>query len=189
MNAATMTTPLELRAELIERVAKYATMFVPNEQIGRATGLSTGQLAKVMALPEYTTVLEQISSEQLEQNDTLNRGWDAVEDQAVTIVLQTLQANPDPDYALRAATVANKAVRRGAGANPLQGNTSAVAHISLPVMFVQYLQQLSIGSVNVNLAAETKRVDTLSAGNVERMLQGPTREQLVDELFTEYSAA
>ena len=189
MNATMMTTPLELRAELIERVAKYATMLVPNEQIGRATGLSVGQLAKVMALPEYIEVLEQINTEQLEQHDTLNRGWDAVEDQAVAVVLQTLQANPDPDYALRAASLANKAVRRGAGANPLQGNTSAVANLSLPVMYVQYLQQLSIGSVNVNLAAETKRVDTLSAGDVERILQGPSREELVDTLFTEYSAA
>ena len=189
MNATTITSPLELRAELIERVAKYATMLVPNEQIARATGLNTDQLAKVMALPEYTAAVETLSAEQLEQHDTLNRGWDAVEDQAVAVVLQTLQANPDPDYALRAATMANKAVRRGAGSNPLQGNTSAVAHISLPVMFVQHLQQLAIGTVNVNLATESKRVDTLGAGDVERMLQESTREQLVDELFAEYSVA
>lgn len=187
MNATTMPASLDLRAELIERVAKYANMLVPNDQIARATGLNTDQLAKVMALPEYTERLEAITTEQLEQHDTLNRGWDAVEDQAVAVVLQTLQANPDPDYALRAAAMANKAVRRGAGANPLQGNTSAVANISLPVMFIQHLQQLAIGAVNIGLSSEAKRVDTLNPGDVERLLQEPSREELVDTLFADYA--
>jgi hypothetical protein len=108
-----MDNQIEIRQELFSRIAKYEIMEVPDGQIARALGLNEKRLQQIRELPDYQAVVERLQIEALEQAQTLNQGWDAVEDEALGTVLETLRANPDPEFALRAAAMANKAVRRG----------------------------------------------------------------------------
>ena len=102
----------DLRDELLNRVARFLVMEAPTHQIAIATGLTEEKVSKLADTQLVKDKMASLQSEQLDQADKLRRGWDAVEEEALGTVLHTLQANPDPDYALRAAAVANKAERR-----------------------------------------------------------------------------
>jgi len=163
----------DLQTLLLQRVAKFVAMDVPMHQIAHAVNLPAEKLEQLTQLPAFKAVLEAHVTEQLEAHETLNRGWDTVEDLAVSHILEHLQATPDPDFALRVAAVANKAVRRGAAGNrPLEAQTQSVV-INLSTHFVQKLQQLNVNHTPAGIVggiAMAKRIDTMSVSDAEKIL-------------------
>lgn len=189
-----MDNQIELRQELFSRIAKYEIMEVPDGQIVRALGLKDDKrLQQIRELPDYQAMVERLQIEALEQAQTLNQGWDAVEDEALGTVLETLRANPDPEFALRAAAMANKAVRRGnRGNQALPGGAVAATVINLSTTFVQRLQQLNL-QVNYPAGvaggasndANGKRVDTLDPGSATRLLEMSEAESIAESIFAD----
>jgi hypothetical protein len=103
---------------LLEKLASMYAMEVPQKQMAMAVGLSEGRISQIVATAVFQEKVSAIVAQRFEDNKILNEGWDGVEAQALSIVSANLQWNKDPDFALRAASLANKAVRRGQFAQP-----------------------------------------------------------------------
>ena len=139
------------KIRFFEKIAKMELMGVPRSQICEAVNLSEGRLSQIInSEPAYQRVAQQLSIEEFDKLDTLNSGWDMVESLSVAQIVQSLQLSHDPDFALRAATLANKAQRRGAynkpiGANGVGGQT---VRLSLNANFVEKLNQVTNVQIN-----------------------------------------
>lgn len=162
----------DTRKALLQRIAQLTAMDVPQDQIAAACGLSVSRISQLASLPEVQQQVKEIISNRIEQFDTLNRGWDAVEEEAISTVIQALRANPDPDYALRAAAVANKASRRGGMAGMATINAQAAnATINLKQVFIHKLQQLVTDNSRTFDINTQKRVDILPLQETESLLR------------------
>lgn len=171
---------IELQEALITRIAKLVTMNVAHKQIAVATGVSATIISDVIANPKVVQKVQEITTADIEQQDLVNRGWDGIEEAALGTVLETLQATPDPDYALRAAALANKAQRRGSGNEPINGKTSTTATIELNAVFIERLQTITIGIHKIS--EDAKRVDTLDVQQTQELFHESNKNPL-DDLF------
>lgn len=134
---------MELERAKLEKMARMALFDVPEVQIAKAVGLP--DIADIIVSPEYKNILAEISTTYFEQNQQLNDGWNSVEALALGTVIDNLQWSKDPDFALRAAMLANKAQRRGDIAQqPINGQAGARAVINLTANFIQKLQQFGM---------------------------------------------
>ena len=140
-----------------EKLAKMVLMGVPYEQIGEVFGISKGRVSQITATDEYSQIAARVGVEEFEKFDTLNKGWDAVESLSVAQIVQSLQTSHDPDFALRAATLANKAQRRGAYNRPIGiPSTERTVRLTLNQNFVTKLNQ--VGDVQVGQVGNEREV-------------------------------
>lgn len=164
---------------LLARVAQLIAMGVPQVQIAQACGISEGRVSQLKDEPQVTAEVARIQSANMERFDTLNKGWDAVEEMGLEQTIEYMAHVKDPEFALRAAKQANAATRRGAAGNQvLDGGLRTGATINLNAAFIQILQQMNVGPQAIN--AEAKRVDSLSVGEVDKLLAAPVDPALVD---------
>jgi len=171
----------------LEKIANMVALDVPKTQIARAVGLSEGRITQILESEEFKEKLQVIESEELEKQQSLNDGWDTIEQLALQSILTTLQYNKDPDFALRAATMANRANRRGAKNNqPLQPQTGARVVLNLTQSFVSKLEG---GEEKVNATIEVsadeldkKGEDAVSPKRVEELLAPEERKEQEYEL-------
>lgn len=123
----------------LEKIARMSLFEVPENQIAKATGVS--DIAATMDTQEFKDVLAELSTEYFERNQQLNEGWNSVEALAITTVIENLTWSKDPDFALRAATMANRANRRGdVVQQPINGQAGARAVFHLTANFIEKLQ-------------------------------------------------
>jgi hypothetical protein len=161
-----------LKAELIERIAHLVVAETPVDQIGIITGLTAAEVILLKDKDECKRQVAVIMGEQIEEAQNLNNGWDAVENQAIGIVLDNLRWNKDPKFALAAAAQANRAVRRGRSGNQaLNASNGARAVINLQMNFVKMLENSTQKQVEQNVQFEKKMIDCLEPTKIEAMLE------------------
>lgn len=115
---------LTLRDEVFDRVAKLLSLNVPVKQIAEAIGLSEPRVFAIAREEEVKLKVAELQTHSIEQMQTINDGWDALEELALGHVVEYMQTNPDPQFALQAARVANGAERRGyLGTRAINGGT------------------------------------------------------------------
>lgn len=169
----------EAQRDLYEKIAKLSFQGVAEGQIALACGLKESDVLSIQGLEEYQKLAAPIVSEFVEAQITVNQGWDAVEEKALATVVTHLQHNKDPDFALRAAMVANKSVKRGAGnrhqQSPLAMQAGARVVINLETNFVQQIGQMQTRKRDFSMITveEKKAVNMLSTADVNKMLDGP----------------
>lgn len=130
-----------LTKEIFERIAKMESFGMTPVKIATATGLSESRISQIRQMPEYRTVLSNSETAEHEKFQTLNDGWDNVEAWSLNNVLMALKNSPDPDFALRAATIANRAQRRGRQNIPIGSTANGVrAVINLNGNYIEKLQ-------------------------------------------------
>lgn len=136
---------MQLERAKLEKMARMVLFDVPEEQIAKAVGVP--EIADALESKEFKDILSGISTEYFEQNQQLNDGWNSIEALALGTIVDTLVWSKDPDFALRAAAVANKAHRRGdVSQQPINGQAGARAVINLTANFIQKLQQFNVGT-------------------------------------------
>jgi len=127
-----------------ERLIKVARMEMANvsaKQIAGVLGVSEGGLSQIRSSEAYLKVLANEEQANFEQQDLVNRGWDGVEETAIGQVLTHLAKIPDPDFALKAAAVANKAVRRGKHTNdPIIASSDRTVVVQMNTNFIGQLE-------------------------------------------------
>ncbi len=157
----------------VEKVAKMVLANVPQNQIAAACGVSEGMISQVINTTEYKTIEQVLAVEKFEESQLINQGWDSVEALGVKTTIMALQNNPEPDFALRAAVVANKAIRRGThNQNPIPQSAGVRAVIHLNPTFVNKLQQnFEISETKDKaLSEKPKDSDFLPAKDVHELL-------------------
>jgi hypothetical protein len=169
-----------------ERVANMVAMGVSNFQVAEAMGLSEGRISQILGEDDFKVILAERYMQDQKRNSELNGGWDELEQTALGVLKKNMKYNMNPEFALRAAAVANKAQRRGAvGNTPLPAQMGHRVVISLKQVFVDKLQSgLHTGAMkNVTptgamlSTSENKKVNLLSPGETLDLLAGVVEEK------------
>lgn len=113
----------EISKETMEqhkRIAKLMVAGVSQTQIAQAVNLTDGRISQLLSDEAFLQTLELVAAEKAEQHTEIANGWDSIEAKALEIVKDNLKWNKNPDFALKAAMVANRAARRNNMPHPSQ---------------------------------------------------------------------
>lgn len=140
---------------------------------------------------EYKKSFAQYAKERLQRQMDVSDGWDAVEEKAIEHVLQTLEYNRDPAYALAAAKIANQAKRHAAStSNGRVLDTRDKGKVIVLQMNKTYIDNRS-GDGGLNVATRDpgralvrKQSDVPSPKTVSQLLS-PKKNTINDNPFAE----
>lgn len=172
-------------AQTKERYEKIASMLqygIDQADIARALGLTESRLSQIVNEDEdFARVNSAAAAEAFEQQRLINEGWDGVEALALNTVIKKLQISQDADYALKAATLANRATRRGDSRNlPIgQGAGGGTTVVTLQLSFINRLQEMQSIEPRSQRVLEHKRNDFMAPDAVERIFE-PAQKKLED---------
>lgn len=154
----------------LEKIAKMIVFGVPQNQIATACGISESRISQIKDTEEYKLAEQVVASEQFEEEQLINQGWDGVEALGINRVVQALKNNPEPEFALKAAAIANKAVRRGKFRNnPIAQSAGVKAVINLNQTFVNRVNKDSNDMIE-HLNANKKTTNFLAPDKVQALL-------------------
>lgn len=159
--------------------------------------LSLEQVKSCRESEEFKVKYAEVAKEQIDRQIDLAEGWDAVEEKAVQAVLESLQYNRDPKYALAAANVANKAERRkqirdtapAIDASKAAGGTNIIV-LKLNQNFItsqrgdESAKIIDVTPIDKSLIPR-KQVDLPTPKAVEEFL-APVKDGKKDEMMTEF---
>ena len=160
----------------LEKIAKMVVYDVPQVDIAKACGVTEGNISQIIAMDEFKEIEAKIVREDFEQQQLISQGWDSIEALGVKQVVDVLNSpNCDNEFALKAAVVANKAVRRGKFTNsPIITDTGARATVFLKPTYINHLQQnFEIGGEKTRqLIEKQKDSDFMAPASVQKILEG-----------------
>lgn len=169
-----------LTTEAVRALTKIANLHIANisqTKIADIMQVSEAAISQIVASEDYKNIHSEKLAERIEQSQALDDNWDTVESRAIGVVADTLRWKVDPDFALRAAAVANKAARRGNAGNvnnPLPAQMGQRVVVNLSQVFIDKLQNV----VQEKAVPVLKRTDT----NVVETTEGRVPQKLTDSL-------
>ena len=169
-----------------EKIANLMALEVPQKQIAIAVGLSDGRISQIKDDPEFQELFAAKVVENAERHGILNDGWDAVEAQALSIVNANLGWNKNPDFALRAAMVANKAQRRGQlNTGPsIAAQAGARVILNLNPQFINKLQQINNAASDAAGCSEPEAQAPVNDATQQRLLPAPTSGRKMHDVMS-----
>lgn len=153
---------------------------MPTAMMADFLNLEPNQLAELLEVPELKQLIaQQEAAERLNSADASSK-WDEVEVLALKNVLGELNSRPDPVFALKAAAVANKAIRSHKGKQQaMQQLVEGAKTITL-----QLNQQVVNALVNAGPAAEpTAQLAAPVQNNISAPSTSGTSSKVLD-VFT-----
>lgn len=183
-----------LNAGARSKLVQLINSGMPTAMMADFLNLEPNQLAELLEVPELKQLIaQQEAMERLNSADASSK-WDEVEVLALKNVLGELNSRPDPVFALKAAAVANKAIRshkgkqqamqqlvEGAKTITLQLNQQVVnalvnaGPVAGPVSepAAQLASPVQISSNNSSTSgAASKVLDVFTAKDMERLARG-----------------
>lgn len=157
------------------KLAKLAYNGASMQSMCAIFNLGEPELLQLMDMDNYKTALGEVTEAEFDFNSLVDKGWDGVEELAVTNVLLELKNNPDSDFALRAAVAANKAVRshgkksfRHNAPINVQNNMQAVIYVQ--PKFAERLQNDYIVQDKTGIKLDKKIINALNPNAVKHLL-------------------
>lgn len=104
-----------------ERISAALVRGSSPESLSSIFNLPADSIENIKTTEEYKTAAS--------KREMLNQGWDSLEALSLSYIIEHIKTDPDPDYALTAAKIANAAKRHGVVAdmvrniNPQNGRT------------------------------------------------------------------
>ena len=185
-----------LTVEAVRALTKIANLQIANisqTKIAEIMQVSEAAISQIVASTNYKNIHSEKLAERYEQTRELDCNWDTVELAAIKTVAETLKWKADPDFALRAAAVANKAARRGNlhnGNNPLPAQMGQRVIVNLSQVFVNKLQEVvSDDAMPVleqieNNAVKTDEIE-ITVGRIPQKLTDSLSARSVRALFAD----
>lgn len=165
MNALT-----DLDRDKLERIANMMVHGVPAVQIAEAVNLSEGRISQLKTEDHFKQMLAEANDDFLQAQLDINDSWNKMEMKALGIVNSYLEWSKDPDFAMRAATMANRAERRGKNTNvPLSASNGKRVGITISSRLATRLGGPEDAKV-INGNGEIAEIDTLAPSKVEELL-------------------
>lgn len=154
-------------SSLTDSFVKFKVAGAPKVAIIEALGISEDEFDRLNAKQEVKQAVLASETQRLETGAIMDSGWDVIENQAMAIVLEAVREARDPEFSLRAAAVANKAIRRRREDAKLLAqtqpgeykNVNNIAVINLPKMFVNSLQTQTQADISKQLELQTEAVE------------------------------
>lgn len=166
--------------DLYEKIAGMLAAGVGELQVAEAVGLSPGRISQIKEEEGFISVMAEAQSKRAAETMELNDGWNNVEVSALRILQRNLKHNSNPDFALRAAMVANRAQRRGGSGNvPLgAGATGGAVVINLNQQFVQQLTGTMVPKDLLTSASTSVQTSTSASAPTSDKISAQTYTQI-----------
>lgn len=154
---------------------------MPTVMMADFLGVEPTELNQLFECAELKQLIAKREAEERLQLLDSSSQWDKVENLALKNVLAELNSRPDPEYALRAAMAANKAIRshKNQGVNVVDKLAEGGKTITL---------QLSQNVVNhltqVNLPQQVNYANQSAVAPVNAITAGTSGEQKIFDVFT-----
>lgn len=130
-----------------DKLAGMVLMEVPRSDIATFFGVSESRISQIINDDEeYKLALQRATVDYHNKYQNIRDGWDGVEAFAVASLVETLAHDHDPEFALKAAAVANKATRRGGPKSDtlLNPNTGNHVVLNLTNRIIEQIQQINV---------------------------------------------
>lgn len=149
------------KVALFEKIAGMCVRKVSDAQIADICGITLDQLLQIKEIPEYREVYSKHAEMYYIEKDLMDQGWDAIENMAMATVVKKLKISNDPEFALKAAVLANKANRRNIapGNEPIPARTGQGVVLHLHGNFIERLQIAASAESVHNIPAADKMID------------------------------
>lgn len=180
------------------RIGGLAARDFSDQQIADVLLLTKEQVLAAKESPEAKKKYAEVADQQIQIQLDLADGWDAVEEKAVAQILQTLEYNRDPKYALFAGKTANTAIRRRNQLNtePKVIDNSKpngnVIQINLNKTYVRNAagteENKTLDITPTRAVPQLKQVDMPSPAQVDNLLAG-VKSGTKDKVLTELEQA
>ncbi len=171
------------------KLARLAHGGTSMKAISQIFNVDESKILQLIETSEYSKSLSEVAGEEAEKAALLDKGWDGIEELAMSNVVNALRHNPDPDYAIKAASLANKAIRRngvhGMKQNtPIQVNQNLQAVIHIQPVFAKTLQENYLVEDVKEVAKAKKVVNALNPAAVKNLLMPLTSmNAIADDLL------
>lgn len=165
-----------------KRCGELAAYGMPTTQIADVVLITYAQANAIVESVEYKEAFAKVAQDRAQRKIDLEDGWDAVEERALSAVLQTLEFNRDPHFSLMAARVANNAKRHKVGNEEhkvidVEKVGSTVVVLNMNRTYINNAKgetgELNVVTRDITQIPE-KRIDMMSPKVVEHMLRPPT---------------
>ena len=161
-----------------EKLANLIACGVQERDILDIMACSDDEYRTALADPAVQKEIQTAKDKRYQQHNDINDAWDAIEAEGANVVLHTLLNNPDPSFALAAATQANKMRRRDVGTGqiqPINAQQNNIVVLKLNQSFTEHLEnrlQSDIEATTEELSSEgmPKDMNSLSLVDAERIL-------------------
>lgn len=165
----------ETDAKLRRKAGVLAAFGLVDRAIADALLISLEQVSIIKETQEFRESCAKQTYERTQRLIDLEEGWDGIESAGVAQVLQHLQFSSDPEYALRAALMANKASRRSPTSFDRVIDASKVGNVITLTVNKNYITQVTNNGDPSNGIIETQ---ARTQGEVPRKasdVSSPTR--------------
>ena len=116
---------LSLEEQVLDKIARLTYAGVLDVEIANVVNLSAGRISQIKEEDGYKAHYSKVVSEKFTDRQDTDDSWDKIEKLATKRIADHLAWAQDPDYALRAAMVANKAQRRNVLNTPISADAGA----------------------------------------------------------------
>lgn len=165
--------PLSPEQQQLDKIARLTYAQVSDVEIGNVVNLTAARISQIKEGDDYKTWYSTIVSEKANDRQETDDSWDKIERLATMRIANHLSWTQDPDYALRAAMVANKAQRRNVLNTPISADAGARTIIQLGGNYITKLQ-VSNGDgptvINETRLLDQKQTDLANPKRVEELL-------------------
>lgn len=165
-----------------ERAASLTAHGLSDAEIMKALRIDEAKLLELRGLDAYGDAYAEKVVEKAEHDDVLNKGWDAVEDKSLEVVLGHLQYSKDPQFALAAARTANMATRKKpSGREQLNGRAHEnTVVVNINMEFARRIEKGMTINGNNEDVPQRRIIDAPNPKMIERLL-APEMEILDEE--------
>jgi hypothetical protein len=105
--------PTNTDTQRLEQLAGYLAHGIDPSAAATAVGFSRSRVSQLLQTEDFKALVAERSHEILTQYVDMNKTYDEIERTALKNVAEVLKWNRDPDLNMKAAMLANRAVRRG----------------------------------------------------------------------------
>ncbi len=168
----------------IEKIAKLAHSGASVTAIASVFSLEEQAILQIIETPDYKIALGKIQATSFDKEQLLDGGWDRIEQQGMLQVIEHLEKVPDPDFALKAITLANKALRRNGNSRvnkPIEVNANLQAVIVVQPQFAKAMQEGYLID-DVKTPSFAKKITNAMNPNAVKTLLG--KKPIVDNMVT-----
>lgn len=178
---------MQITESQLQKIARLTMQGVRDDDICEIMQLTNVQLSEIKRHEVYLKIRAETMDDRLDTFETINDGLDAIEMMSVNQLLTYLKASVDPDFALKALSVVNRATRKGHVSNkPLEVPSGNRTTIDLSTAFVLAIQNGRDEARPMLEQLEQKVVNSLSIDKVEKVLA--TNEPELETLLAISSA-
>ncbi len=161
---------------LLEKIARMIHYNATDEEITLVCDVELEELNRIKLMPEFVKLQASLSYNQFDNIQTMNEAWDKVEQIGLKTVLEQLAWTKDPEFALKAAAVANKSNRRGLKTNqtitPQNAGARAVIHLN-----TTYINQ--INNQNNLITEQTHNAELFEGKKTQNFMSPQDAERLL----------